>query len=210
MLFDEDPTYYTGSGIPKGMLGVFLHEVKPQNADQETLKTLLTELKKARAEDDNGFNTLLLLGNTGLGKTYMSQALANMVIHNAVFPENAARYITHYELDMKLKSVMNSNYNGPGEYDLISKYKMYGLLIIDEFGRGSTSEFTMTKIEHILTERMMRGKRTIIISNRKPDELREFLDFQMQDRFGIMEGGSRANDLCKTFLMGGKSLRGSL
>ena len=200
----DDYSYNLGAGIPEDMLGIYLHEVQPKSKDQEEVKKLLTELQEKK------FNTLLLIGDTGTGKTYMSQALANTMIHNASAPENAARYTTHFELDLKLKSTMNGNYTGLSEYELINRYKAYGLLIIDEFGRGSVSEYSMTKVEHILTERMMKGKRTIIISNKKPGELRQVFDRQMQDRLGIMEGGATKNGKAKFYFMSGQSLRGHL
>lgn len=190
-------------GIPKAMEGVYLHTVEPKNEGQRELKELLEGLKKRE------YNTLLLLGDTGLGKTYMAQALANTVIHNSGNPEYAALYTTHFELDLKLKSAMGAGYKGMSELGLIAKYKAYGLLIVDELGRGSSSDYSMNRIEHIVCERMANGKRTILIGNKTPNELRLVLDKQMQDRLGILEGGNR-NGKAKVFLMQGQSLRGRI
>lgn len=200
----EDFRYNLGLGIPKNMLGIYLHQVEPKNERQEKLKSLLTELKEKK------FNTLLLIGDTGTGKTYMSQALANTIIHNASFPEHAALYTTHFEMDLNLKATMNEGYNGPSEKDCIAKYKMYNLLIIDELGRAQTSDYTMNRIEHIICERMARDKRTIIISNKSPEELRAIFDVQMQDRLGIAEGDVKTNPTVRRCLMSGQSLRGHL
>ncbi len=200
----EDFRYNLGLGIPESMLGVYLHEVEPKNENQAKLKNLLTELKNKK------FDTLLLIGDTGTGKTYMAQALANTMIYNATYPEYAALYTTHFEMDLNLKATMNAGYSGPSEKDCIVKYKTYGLLIIDELGRAQTSDYTMNRLEHIICERMARGKRTIIISNKSPEELRGILDIQMQDRLGICEGDVKTNPMVRRCLMSGQSLRGRL
>jgi DNA replication protein DnaC len=200
MTDDYDFTYNILAGIPKTMEGVYLHEVQPLSESQEKLKTLLEGLKLKK------FNTLLLLGDTGLGKTYMCQALANTMIYNAVDPERAALYTTHFEMELKLKDTMTKNYNGPSESDLITKYKTRSLLIIDEFGRGSVSEYFLNRFEYIVCERMMKDRRTIIITNKTAQELREVLDRQMLDRLGLIEGGKR-NPATRRLAMNGESLR---
>lgn len=197
----DDFSYNAALGIPRDMEGVYLHTVEPRNEDQRRLKGLLEGLKERE------YRTLLLLGDTGLGKTYMAQALANTFIHNANSPEWAAFYTTHFELDLRLKNTMDAGYKGVGELELINRYKSYGLLIIDELGRGAVSDYAMTRIEHIVCERIAKGRRTILISNKTPDELRGIFDRQMQDRLGILKGGV-VNSSARCFVMSGPSLRG--
>lgn len=200
---DYDFTYNILAGIPKAMEGIYLHEVQPLSESQEKLKTLLEGLKLKK------YNTLLLLGDTGLGKTYMCQALANTMIYNAVDTERAALYTTHFEMELKLKDTMTKNYNGPSESDLLTKYKTRSLLIIDEFGRGSVSEYFLNRFEYIVCERMAKNRRTVIITNKSPDELRQIFDRQMQDRLGILKGG-KLNPKTERLMMNGESLRSSV
>ncbi len=182
------------------MRDVYLHIVQPKNEEQKKLKELLTQLKMKE------YILLLLCGDTGLGKTYMSQALANTIIYNAVDPEYSALYTTHFEMERKLRASMNGK--GLSELDLIQKYKNYRLLIIDELGRGTISEYMMNTLEYIISERLARERRTILITNKSPEELRTIFDRQMQDRLGILEGGE-TNPQARSLMMQGKSLRSS-
>ena len=201
-IYDVDNVYIQYSGIPKTMNGIYLHMIKPENEEQETLIKLLNDLYKKK------YCTLLLFGNTGVGKTYMAQALANSMIHFANNPERVARYITHLDLDLKLRATMANN--GPSEYQVIADYRGCNLLIIDEFGRGPTTNYTMTRVEHILSDRMMNQKRTVLITNKTIEELRNIFDRQMQDRLGIMDGGSYDISKTRCYGMFGNSLRGRL
>ena len=199
-MIEDDYTYNLLSGLPKTMEGVYLHNVEPRNELQEKLKSLLEALKLKK------YTTLLLIGNTGVGKTYMTQALANTVIYNATNQERAACYTTHFEMELKLKNTMGSNYSGPSEMELITRYKAYSLLIIDEIGRGTTSEYFLNRLEYIVSDRMMKDRRTILITNKSPDELRAIFDLQMQDRLGIVKGG-KPNPKTRRLMMNGESLR---
>lgn len=202
----EDFNYNLNAGIPITMKGVYLHKITPQSEYQKVLIDCLEDLRNGT------YYTLLVSGNTGLGKTYLVQAMANTVIADnmAGDTERAVRYTTHFGLDLKLRSTMANGYKGRSEFEIIEEYKRYKLLIIDEIGRGTATDFMMNRLEYIVCERMARGRKTILITNKTIDELQSVFDRQMQDRLGIMDGGKTENKTSRFLVLNGPSLRGSL
>lgn len=189
--------YQSSAEIPPEMQNVYLHQVEPRSDKQKELKRLLEELKQRR------YLVLLVCGDTGVGKTYMALAMLNSVLHNAmcdsVDVDRAGRYMTHYELDIRYKSAMDGKKGGKTQFDLYNLFTQYDMLVLDEIGRGSVSEYSMGFIENVLTKRIAWRRPTVLITNKTPSELKDLFDVQMLDRLG--------SDKARRFIMAGKSLR---
>ena len=87
--------------------------------------------------------SLLLSGDTGLGKTFLSASIARVVSESG--EENAN--------------------------DAVDRYLRCDLLIIDDLGTEMTTSFVQSAIYQIVNTRLMTGKKTVISTNLSPDEI---------------------------------------
>jgi len=178
--------------IPPENRRFFLEEIEPKNEGQRVLIEKLIRL--ARKE----YKTLLISGNKGTGKTFLALAFLNSAIYRTQEPsEFTAKYVTHYELDLRYKAAMNDSKKT--QADIYNQYAEYSYLVIDELGRGSITDYSMTFIENLISRRYSWSRPTVIITNKTTKELKELLDAQMLDRLG--------NEKQETFALDGESLR---
>ncbi|MEG2003703.1 MAG: ATP-binding protein [Clostridia bacterium] len=105
---------------------------------------------------------ILLCGNTGLGKTHISAAIAGEVIKKGfvVYYESAQEILNQYR---------NVAFNG-GDDDT-SKYLFCDLLIIDDFGAEGKNEFGASLFIELINKRIITKKSTIISTNLTSKEL---------------------------------------
>ncbi len=108
---------------------------------------------------------LLLFGDPGLGKTFLSAAIARVVSENghSVVYDTAGRIFQRYE-DAKFRA------DEAVEED-IRRYEGCDLLIIDDLGTEMNSSFVQSAFYQLLNGRLVRGRKTIINTNLKPDQL---------------------------------------
>lgn len=119
-------------------------------------------------DKDNDEN-LLFYGETGLGKTFISNCIAkslldkgNLVIYQTSF--KMFEIIEDYKFKNSNEHISKDNYNNLFECDL---------LIIDDLGTELTNSFTNSELFNILNTRLLNGKKTIISTNLTPLQLRE-------------------------------------
>ncbi len=102
--------------------------------------------------------TLLMQGNTGLGKTHLSLAIAKTVIEKgyAVIYSSAPALLTKLEREHFSKNIDDDTLNHLLDCDL---------LILDDLGTEFETKFTAATIYNILNSRMLSSKPTIISTN---------------------------------------------
>ncbi len=109
-----------------------------------------------------GISTLILFGNTGLGKTYCAKCIMRRVIERG---HTAALYTAY-----RLFSVFHAHRLGE-DVDLDPFFEV-PLLIIDDLGtEPMTKNVTIEYFFDLLNERLSSGKHTIIATNLKLDDL---------------------------------------
>mgnify|MGYP002622814663 CR=1 FL=1 len=114
----------------------------------------------------NGGN-LLLLGQTGCGKTFLSNCIAKALLDRGV----SVIYFTAFELfDIFEKQVFKKNIDVADIHDHIFDCD---LLIIDDLGTEFPNSFTTSRLFQCLNERLLRNKSTIISTNFSLEELRD-------------------------------------
>ncbi|MCR4693740.1 MAG: ATP-binding protein [Pseudobutyrivibrio sp.] len=114
----------------------------------------------------NGGN-LLLLGQTGCGKTFLSNCIAKALLDQG----HSVIYFTAFELfDIFEKQVFKKDSKVS---DLHEQIFECDLLIIDDLGTEVSNSFTNSKLFECLNERLLRGKSTIISTNFSRNELRD-------------------------------------
>ena len=108
---------------------------------------------------DTNFSNLLLLGETGVGKTFLSNCIAKELLdsyHSVIY--------TAIEL---FKCFENSDFSKGEdvEYQDVSYFIDCDLLIIDDLGTESYNSYTISKLFYVINERILRRKSVIISTN---------------------------------------------
>ena len=110
---------------------------------------------------------LLFIGNTGLGKTHLSTAIAKKVIEGGcdVVYDTAQNIFADFEIEHFSRN--------RDEEDRTSRYFDCDLLIIDDLGSEMSNQFTVSVLYLLINTRLNRGLSTMISTNLNQKELRE-------------------------------------
>ncbi len=125
----------------------------------------IAEYCKSYAEDfGTGSDSLYMHGATGLGKTHLSLAIANVVAENGfkVIYDSAQNILS--SLEREKFSYGNSGQREKEIFDC-------DLLIIDDLGSEFTTQFTVAAVYNIINTRLNRSKPVIISTNLTKNEL---------------------------------------
>ena len=118
--------------------------------------------------------SIIMMGNTGLGKTHLSSAIGGAIAKkgNDVYYTGAVDMLADFETE-------RFGYERGGENESATdKYFSCDLLIIDDLGTELINQFTTSSLYNLLNSRLVRKKSTIINTNFTRDELRK----KYQDR----------------------------
>ena len=126
---------------------------------------------------------LLLVGNLGTGKTH----LASAIVQHVVREHDAWAVIT---TAAEICRVIRGSYGkgaGYTETDALDELASTDLLVIDEIGVQSGSDFAPGVMNDVIDRRYQRMRPTILISNRPAAELSQFIGDRALDR--MRQGG---------------------
>ena len=116
---------------------------------------------------DNKPKNLLFYGETGVGKTFLSNCVAKELLERG----NSVIYFTAFQLfDILSKGVFDRDADAIAAHQNIFDCD---LLIIDDLGTELSNSFTTSQLFLIVNERILRQKSTIISSNLKPLDILE-------------------------------------
>ena len=155
--FDNfDLSYYRGEALPR-MRQIF--DIVKRYAD-------------TFVAGDSG--NIVMMGNTGLGKTHLSSAMGGVIIEkgNDVYYTTATGMVADFELNRYGNS---NSFEATGETD---KYFTCDLLIIDDLGTEVINQFTTSCLYNVINTRLNRKKSTVINTNFSQEEMRK----KYQDR----------------------------
>lgn len=113
---------------------------------------------------------LLLSGDPGLGKTFLSACIARVVSesgHSVVY-DTAAHVFERFET----QKFGRDDEEGSAAEDTARMLRC-DLLIVDDLGTELTTEFVRSALYQIVNTRLMTGKKTIISTNLAPNALEE-------------------------------------
>ncbi|SER87155.1 ATP-binding protein [Lachnobacterium bovis] len=117
------------------------------------------------SEFNNIHPNILFYGNTGVGKTFLSNCIAEKLLQTG----HSVLYFTSFQLFEILSAGVFSKNS-----DAISTNKSIfdcDLLIIDDLGTELTNSFTNSQLFLCVNERLLRQKSTIISTNLSPKQL---------------------------------------
>ena len=151
--FDRfDPNFYSDELI-KG------YPLSPR----ENMRRSFKICKKFADDFDAVKKSLLLIGGTGLGKTFLSTCIARQLLSSG----KSVIYISAVDF---FKRIEKARFDS-GNTD-VSMFENCDLLIIDDLGTEAPSVYTVAVFTDILDSRYRSGKKMIISSNNK------FKDFE--------------------------------
>ena len=113
---------------------------------------------------------MMLFGETGTGKTYLAFCIANELINNLT-PVIA---ISSIGLLNKIKETYKK-FGSEGEYEIIRSLKNASLLILDDLGAESNTEWAKEKLYEIIDSRYRDEKPIIITTNLTQNQLKNKL-----------------------------------
>lgn len=133
--------------------------------------------------------SILMIGATGLGKTYLSACIARAVADRgySVVYDTAIHLFSDFETAKFARSAESA--------DASRKYFACDLLIIDDLGTEMTTQFIISALYQVVNTRLMDGKPTIISTNLPAAELKQRYSPQIASRLlGTYECYSFAGD----------------
>ena len=125
---------------------------------------------------------LFLIGNPGLGKTFLSACIARVVAdkgYSVVYDMTAsifakfenAKFLRTDDLE-EIREIRNET----------KRYLECDLLIIDDLGTEMTTAFTISALYELINTRLVTDKKTLVSSNLTMDELRRRYNEQIMSR----------------------------
>ncbi len=136
----------------------------------ENMNNILNKTKSFIETFDKEGGNLLFYGETGLGKTYLSNCIAKSLLDT----RHTVLYQTAIHLfeDVCGDVIMKKNQNADSQETYRYLYSC-DLLIIDDLGTEFTNSFVSSELYDILNTRMREGKSTVISTNLNLQELTE-------------------------------------
>ncbi|MDD3173192.1 MAG: ATP-binding protein [Herbinix sp.] len=133
--------------------------LSPLSNMQKVVANCKSFIKHFNIKHDN----LLLLGNTGVGKTFLANCVAKELLDKGY----TVIYLTAFRLfdileKYKFGKDQDSSYNASNQFDYILECD---LLIIDDLGTEFYNSFTNSQLYLIINERLLRKKSTVISTN---------------------------------------------
>lgn len=133
----------------------------------ETAKSAVAECKRFIRDFDTEFSNLFFYGDTGVGKTFLSNCVAKELLDQG----HSVIYFTSFELfEIFEKTVFERDSERKDSYQNIFDCD---LLIIDDLGTELSNSFTVSQLFLCLNERILRKRSTIISTNLGLNQLAE-------------------------------------
>ncbi len=121
---------------------------------------------------------LLFIGDTGLGKTFLSNCIAGKVVsmgYTAIYQTAPMLMdiITEYKTSIDRDNVVKEKYNQIFEVDL---------LVIDDLGTETMTDFKFMELLNIINSRIIKGKKMVISTNLSIKKLYQVYDARLTSR----------------------------
>ncbi len=119
---------------------------------------------------------LIFMGKTGLGKTHLSLAIANVAINKG--------FSVVYGTSQNILSDLQNEHFGRTEKNLYNEHDVLNtdLLIIDDLGTEFVNSYSISCIYNIVNTRILKKKPTIISTNYDFNKLNDIYDVRITSR----------------------------
>ena len=156
---------------------LFSDEPDEKGRSQRKTALVIRDVCRAYAESfpQTATRDLLLMGKSGLGKTFMLQAIAHRVAQRGHLPT----YTSAYRLFETARKAYMEN-----DSEIMAPFMNAELLLIDDLGTEPLmNNVTVTQLFNLLNERQMAGRHTVISTNLAMSELQERYTERISSRF---------------------------
>ena len=142
---------------------------------RQVMEKVLAYTKRYTENFTPGQN-LLLVGNTGLGKTFLSACIANEMTDKGLS--------VAYESAPQLFEKLNRNHFTPDEESAqqVQELKNCDLLILDDLGTELTNQFVISALYSLVNDRLLAGKSMVISTNLNVSEIAQRYNPQIASR----------------------------
>lgn len=162
---------------------------------RQNMELILAKAEQFVIEFDRPGKSLLFYGSTGLGKTFLCNAIGKSLMDKG--------HIVVYQTAFKILEVLQKNRFGKGNetmQDDLAYSLLFDsdLLIIDDLGTEMVNSFSNAELFNIINSRLIADKKVLISTNLEPAEMMDVYSSRISSRiFGQF-------DFCHFF---GKDLR---
>ncbi len=130
--------------------------------------------------DNSEEKNLLFLGNTGLGKTFLSNCIANELLKQG-------KTVLYQTAPVMLDTIIDYRFNKPGATNIYDNILDVDLLIIDDLGTECMNSMKFSELFNVINTRLLNQNnhitKTIISTNLNLKELSEKYDERIFSRF---------------------------
>lgn len=143
--------------------------------DYTAMKGILEHAQQYAATFSTSSKSLLMFGQTGLGKTHLSLAIANIVLSKG--------FSVVYDSTINiLRKIEQEHFSRDHLSDMIDLVMSTDLLILDDLGTEYESSFYNATIYNIINTRLNRNKPTIISTNLNFNDIERRYDKRVMSR----------------------------
>lgn len=158
-------------------LEAYKSKISPQENMEIIKEKAINFIKNFNNPDEKN---LLFTGNTGLGKTFLTNCIANEILAQ----EKTVLYQT---APVMFDEIINAKFGKENSnFDLLKNILTCDLLIIDDLGTEHTSELYITELFTIINTRLLNQNnkitKTIISTNLRPDEIEKIYTTRISSR----------------------------
>ncbi len=154
---------------------------------RENMKAILNDCKSFVENFDKTGENLLFCGSCGLGKTFLSSAIANELIKKG----RDVLYISSNALFPILEDMHFGRPVDESAQYIVKKISDCELLILDDLGSEFVTQFTCAELFRIINTRLNSGRKMIISTNLNRNMLRDTYNERISSRitggFSIFE-----------------------
>ncbi len=130
------------------------------DTEREKMTEIIDRCKSFADDFGNRYENILLLGNVGVGKTFLTNCMAKEILDRG--------YSVIYFTSMRLFDTLSRELFGSEEersWDVLDDLFTCDLLIIDDLGTESVNSFVSSRLFDVLNERDIRKRSTVISTN---------------------------------------------
>lgn len=131
---------------------------------RETMKDILARCRDYAASFSRKSGNLLFYGCTGLGKTFLSVAIAREVLKKGF----SVQYVSAQALIDCFERVRFSRNATADDQEVTRSILTCDLLILDDLGSEAVNSFSQSVLYQVINDRLTEGRATVISTNLNP------------------------------------------